>query len=408
MSPDTVKPNLVNQWGGKFALFFSYLHCSHDITTGLLVALMPFVRADLGLNYTQAGFLTSAFALTTGLSQLFGGWISDRIPRKTAMAIGLFGVGFCSLGVGFAPNYYTLLGILIMQGIMAGFYHPSALASISGYFEKDRRGKAISLHMLGGQVGFLVGPTLGAGISTWMNWHYAYMIIAVPTLIAGILALTVLKIPIVNEVVPKTVSVEGKQNKKFSDMFAVFKSMAGIFLIVLAIQLLINPGMSFVSLFLVDKHGMSDAGAAMWVSIIRAGGVAGTLLGGWLSDKYGRPQAVLSSVVFLGLVVVLLAHIPLNIGLGVVFVFYGMLMSMRESTMQAYLMDSSPPHLRATIFGIYFGFGQEGSSLMQPAIGRVMDIIGISSVFNILGYIGVGFSVVALFIGRKYFRRINK
>jgi FSR family fosmidomycin resistance protein-like MFS transporter len=408
MPPDKLKPNFMYQWGGKTALFFTYLHGSHDLTTGLLVALLPFIRQDLGINYLQAGLLTSAFSLTAGISQLFGGWISDRIPRKTAMAVGLFGVGLCSLGIGFAPNYYFLLGILILQGIMAGWYHPSALASISGYFEQARRGKAISVHMLGGTLGFLIGPTLGAGISTWINWHYAFVIISLPTIIAGILALTILKMPTVAETNTDVKSPAGKPPKKFSDIINVFRSMLGIYIIVLLVQLLIGPGMSFVSLFLVDQHHMSTAAAAIWVSIIRAGSVIGSLLGGWMSDKYGRQRAILVSLVFLGITVYLLAHLPLNVGLAIVFVFYGMLMSMRETTMQAYLMDSSPAHLRATTFGIYFGFGQEGSSLIQPGIGRAMDVIGIGSVFNIIGYIGIGLSLISIVVGRKYFRRQNK
>ena len=73
--------------------------------------------------------------------------------------------------------------------------------------------------------------------------------------------------------------------------------------------------------------------------------------------------------------------------------------------MQTYLMDSSPPHLRATTFGLYFGFGQEGSSLVQPAIGRAMDVIGIYGVFDIIGYIGIGLSLISLIISRKYFKR---
>ncbi len=402
--PVAVKPNLIYQWGGKIALFYTYLHGSHDLNTGLLVALLPFIRADLGINYLQAGLLASAYSLTSGISQFFGGWISDRIDRKKAMAIGLIGVGLCTLGVGFAPNYYYLLGILILQGIMAGWFHPSALASLTGYIEGARRGKAISVHMLGGTIGFLIGPTLGAGISTLINWHYAFIILAIPAIVAGILALTVLKFP------APTTSIEGKnqaikQEKKLSGIINIFRSMIWIFLLVLAVQLLIGPGMSFVSLFLVDKHGISTAAAAMWVSIIRAGGVAGSLLGGWFSDKFGRQRAVLTSLIFLGLSVYLLATVPLNIGLAVVFVVYGMLMSMRETTMQTYLMDTSPPHLRATAFGLYFGFGQEGSSLIQPGIGRLMDIIGIASVFNIIGYFGIGISFISIIISRRYFKR---
>ena len=170
--------NLIQQWGGKTALFFAGLHLGHDLTTGLLVALLPFVRQDLGLNYLQAGLLTSAYSLTSGVSQLFGGWISDRIDRKKAMAIGLAGVGISAVGIGFSPNYYTILAILIIQGILAGFFHPSAVASITGCYEETRRGKAIAIHMLGGTIGYFIGPSLGAVISASLTWHYAFVILA--------------------------------------------------------------------------------------------------------------------------------------------------------------------------------------------------------------------------------------
>jgi len=45
------KTGIINQWGGRFAFFFTYMHLSHDLITGLLPALLPFIREDLGLNY---------------------------------------------------------------------------------------------------------------------------------------------------------------------------------------------------------------------------------------------------------------------------------------------------------------------------------------------------------------------
>ncbi|MBA7681777.1 hypothetical protein ES703_90117 [subsurface metagenome] len=37
---------------------------------------------------------------------------------------------------------------------------------------------------------------------------------------------------------------------------------------------------------------------------------------------------------------------------------------LRQATVQPFLMDSVPSQLRATMFGIYFGLGLEGQSLM--------------------------------------------
>jgi len=63
------KTGIIEQWGGKTALFFSYTHLSHDITTGLLGALIPFIPQDLGLDYSEAGFWFPAYALASGFAQ---------------------------------------------------------------------------------------------------------------------------------------------------------------------------------------------------------------------------------------------------------------------------------------------------------------------------------------------------
>jgi len=88
--------------------------------------------------------------------------------------------------------------------------------------------------------------------------------------------------------------------------------------------------------------------------------------------------------------------------------------------MQPYVMDSVPPYLRATAFGIYFGmalevppylratafgiyFGMalEGQSLMQPVAGYFMDIYGISGIFTVVALVSVGLSLVTLLFAKR-------
>lgn len=73
--------------------------------------------------------------------------------------------------------------------------------------------------------------------------------------------------------------------------------------------------------------------------------------------------------------------------------------------MQTYLMDNTPPQLRATVFGIYFGFGQQGSSVIQPVAGDLMDTLGIVGVYNLIAFISLGLSVLAVIIAVRYARR---
>jgi MFS transporter, FSR family, fosmidomycin resistance protein len=402
---DAEKTSLIDQWGGKFAIFFTYMHLSHDLTTGLLPALLPFIRADLGLDYLQSGFLVTAFSLTAGLSQLFGGWLSDRISKVKAIALGLGGVGLSAIAISFAPNFHLLLVALIVLGIFAGFYHPSAISALSTHFEARQRGRVVALHMLGGGLGFGLGPLLGAVIASRYNWHLGYALLGIPTLVAAVLVFNQLKLA-PDKLQVDTRAIQAPQNR-WKSIWQVFKPSIGVIIISIAMQLITGPIMSFVSLFLIDVHHLSAAASSMWVTIIRFGGLAGNLVGGWLNDKWGRRNTIFLILVMFGPVVFLLARLPFGFALGVVFVLFGWLMAMRETTMQTLLMDNSPPNLRATIIGIYFSFGQQGSSIIQPVAGNFMDSVGISGVFESISFISIGLSVLAVVLVFRTSRRSN-
>jgi len=392
------KPNLITQWGGGFAFFFTYLHTSHDLTTGLLAALLPFIREDLGIDYLQAGFLVTAFSLTAGLSQLLGGWLSDRISKRNAITIGLVGVGLSCTVISFAPSYYYLLGGLIILGVFSGFYHPSSISAVTGHFPASQRGKVINLHMLGGGFGFAVGPLIGAVIAAQLNWHFAYAILGIPAIVAGVLVFSRLKLAETKPVKGSRASESGGQR---SSIWQVFKPALILILISVFMQLVSGPLMSFMSLYLVDVHHLSAAAGSMWVTIIRFGGLAGNIVGGWLTDKIGRRVMIFVVLIAFGPVALLMTKLSFGAGLVIIFILFGWLMTMRETTTQTILMDNSPPGLRATIVGIYFSFGQQGSSIIQPVAGNFMNTIGIVDVFTFMAFLSIGFSVLALILAFK-------
>jgi len=395
---------LIGQWGGKLSVFFTYTHFSHDLTTGLLAALLPFIRQDLGLNYLQSGFLVSAFSLTAGFSQLLGGWLCDHLSPRKAITLGLGGVGLTCAAISFAHSYYHLLVILIALGVFSGLYHPASVSTLTNNIEEQRRGRAISLHMVGGSLGFGIGPLLGAIIADKMSWHVAYLFLGLPAVIAAPLAFTRLKLPPVKQ--SRDVASSQHPGQKPVGIWQVFRTIFGIYVISVAMQLVTGPVMSFFSLFLVDVHHLSEAASSMWVTVIRMGGLVGSLLGGWLTDKWGRRNTIFMILVLFGPVVFFLVKLPFGAVLIIMFILFGWLMAMREATMQTLLMDNTPSHLRGTVFGIYFGFGQQGSSVIQPVAGSFMDSLGIDGVFNIIAFSSIGLSALAIISAARYFRRI--
>lgn len=393
-----------NQWGGTTVTFFTYTHGSHDQCAGLLVALLPFIKADLGLSYLRSGLLISAYSITAGVSQFLGGWLGDRTSRHIVIAIGLAGVGLATLAIGFSSAFYPMLAILVVMGIFAGAYHPSATSMVSSYFEKARMGRAMSVHMLGGSIGYAIGPVLGGLIASALGWRFAYILLCIPALLGVLLALTkfrqleqlsdresITDTPAVNNDI--TEAAPGRLS-----LLQVLRPVAGIAGLAILMQLVIGSAVAFIPLYLIDKYDTAPLYASMLMGIIRGGGMAGSLVGGWMSDKWGRINAITLALVMAGPLLFLLTKLPNNVVLMVVFIIFGLFMQMRQSTVQPFLMDSTPQYLRATVFGIYFGLGMEGQSMLQPAVGRLMDTFGVVDIFNVIALISIAVSLLALLL----------
>jgi len=402
----------LSKWGGGPVYLLGYTHFSHDLCTGLLVALLPLIREGLGLSYLQSGFLLSAFTVTSGLSQFLGGWVGDRMSRRLVIMIGVGGVGLSALAVGLNSAYYPILAVMVIMGIFAGAYHPSAVSLLSSSFDKVRRGKAMALHLVGGSIGFAIGPILGGIIADAFNWRFAFILLSLPALFAVPLILKKLsqprrvnrsrlteQIPVVAEVV----AIE--PIKRSPGIGHILRPIAIVLALVILVHFVSESALSFVPLYLVDKHNIDPAYAAMLLGVIRGGGIIGSLFGGWLSDRWSRRNSLLVSLIAIGPVLYLLTILPFNGWIFVIFILFGFLLYMRMVTIQPFLMENVPSHFRATAFGIYFGLSMEGISVLQPVAGHYMDIFGIADVFNIIALVCLALSVVALFMLRRKGRR---
>ena len=398
---DTLKEHF-NQWGGGISLFFCFTHFSQDLMTGLLITLLPFIRQDMMLNYFQAGLLVSAYSVTSGLSQILGGWVGDRIKHRwISITMGLIGVGMSGFAAGLMPTYESLLVAMVAMGIFAGAYHPAAVPAISSLFE-DRRGKAIGLHMIGGALGFGVGPFIGTAIAATINWHMAFLLLSIPAMVAG-LSVTIWLRKIEPDI-PRAEITGGKGKQAGADspsLWQVLKKVSTVIILVVVVTFTSGSLLPFIPLYLVDHYNLTATMAAVWTSILRASGVLGSLLGGWLSDRWGNRQTVLLTLIAIGPVILLFTTVNYFPALAVLMIVIGIVWTMRETAVQTYLMERTPLRMHGIVFGIYFGIGQQGQSLLQPVYGVFMDMAGISSVFLIVGLISMATSIVTIFIARK-------
>lgn len=364
-------------------------------------AMLPLVRKDLGLNYLDSSLLVAVYAIISGGAQVLGGWLGDRARRNVVVAIGLGGVGLAALGVGMSPTYAAILFFMSIMGIFGGFYHPSATSLLMGYFDSARRGSVIGLHLLGGTIGFTAGPVLGGLIGAALGWRFSFIVLGIPALLAVPVVIKRFTPRDQSGPMKKMESVDGSAaGEERPRLLAVIRPLLTITLLAILTHLIAGASLAFVPLYLVDKHHVDPAYAAMLFALIRGGGMFGSLFGGWLSDRWGRKNTVVMALAATGPLFFLITWLPFSLAMMVVFVLFGAIMSTRQSAIQTLIMDRTPPQLRSMVYGIYFGLSQEGMSVTQPIVGQFMDLFGIVKVFHVLALGSIALSVLVLFWAR--------
>ncbi len=380
---------------------FVLAHFGHHLLTALPTPMLPLIRNDFNLSYAQSGMVASAFGIAYGISQLPAGWLADRISYRFLIVIGTCGVAVAGLLVGLSTSFVTLIVFLVLMGIAGGGYHPSAAPLIGASTEPEKRGRALGFHLIGGSGSFFLSPLIAAAIASVWGWRGAFIGLAVPTTIFGIVFYVMLRRfvaagkgmePIAQQPADgQTPSGQGRLRQLIA--FLVLNS---------AVQAIFVSVMTFIPLYMVDNFHISEAVAAASLSIIHSAGLWAAPLGGYISDRIGKVQVMLASCFITGPLIYLLNVAPYGVAFGALLLFLGACMSMRAPTAEAYLVNETPEKYRSTIFGIYYFAGMEVGALLTPAMGALIDRVGFTTGYTIASVSAFAITVVcSVFLRRQ-------
>lgn len=139
----------------------------------ILAPLLPFVRAEYGVSYTEIGLVISVFNVVTTALQTPVGFLIDRFSARLILAAGLVLGGVSMMLAGLIHSYWFLLAMFAVSGLGNTVYHPADYALLSKHVPEQRIGQAFSIHTFSGMLGSAIAPpTLLLMQSLW-GWRVA-------------------------------------------------------------------------------------------------------------------------------------------------------------------------------------------------------------------------------------------
>lgn len=362
-------------------------HLFDDISQGALPAMLPFFIAAHNLSYSAAAGLVLAMTVSSSVLQPLVGQFSDRHSAPWLVPLGLFlsGGGLALATV--MPDYLLISLAIGLSGIGVAAFHPEA-ARFANYASGPQRATGMSVFSLGGNIGFAVGPLLAIPLMLAFGLQGGLFLVVPAAAMAIVLAWQLPRFVSHRQASARRAATSGAAR---ADAWGPFARLAGA---VISRSVLFYGLNTFIPLYWHDVLQQPVAAGGMALTTLFVSGATGTLLGGWLADRYGRRRVVLVSMAVLTALLVAFVSIQDAALAGVLLVPIGLALFASNSVMvvmgQEYL-----PNRVGTASGVTLGLAVSVGGLLAPLLGQVADSHGIASVLTLLVFVplvGIAFT----------------
>ncbi|RZS91761.1 EmrB/QacA subfamily drug resistance transporter [Motilibacter rhizosphaerae] len=153
----------------------------------LLTIALPTIGRDLGSGTTALQWVTGAYSLTFGGLLLTAGSAADRLGRRRVLLSGLAAFGTISLAVVVVESAGQLIVLRAALGLAAAAMAPVTNSLVFRLFEEQAlRMRAMTVMIVVGMSGFILGPLLGGTALAHVRWEWLLVVNAPLALLAWV------------------------------------------------------------------------------------------------------------------------------------------------------------------------------------------------------------------------------
>ncbi|ACN16532.1 NarK [Desulforapulum autotrophicum HRM2] len=246
--------------------------------------LLPSIEKDMQISHSVAGSFFLFISAGYFISLAGSGFVSSRLTHRKTIILSCEAVGLALLCISVSQNLWTIRPALTLLGLAAGLYLPSGIASITHIIDSKHWGKALAIHELAPNSGFMLAPILAEIISIWFSWRGVLAVLGVSSLCLGI------------------AYAHWGRGGRFAGQSPDLHSMRrlgaepGFWIMMLLFSLAIGSTMgiyTMLPLYLVVERGIDQGWANTLVGLSRISSLGMAFLSGFVSDRFGTRMTMI-------------------------------------------------------------------------------------------------------------------
>jgi len=346
----------------------------------LSVVIEP-LKADLGLNDAQAGFLHTIFFLSMALLSFPMAFIVDRWSRRKSLGLMAIVWSVFTFVTGLGRSFITVALPRMAVGIGEAGFPPASTALLTAAYSEKIRGRILGLFNASIPLGIALGMMLGGQICEKSgNWRTPFYIFAIPGIALGIMAFFLKDYKTV-----KSVDELGKQKSFYQDVKTLFKipTLRWMYFGYAAHLAMVMGFMVWIPALTMRTQELPIGKAGMFAGLIGLMAVFGAPLGGIWADIWqgrnakGRTFVMMIAPVVAGITICISVYLDMK-GIGyLVALISGVFLVVCTPAANSVSQDVVAPANKAIawamagFFGLFFG-----ASWSPSAVGAISDLLG--------------------------------
>lgn len=392
MKMSTIKTSGVQKPVYAILIAISAAHLLNDLLQAVIPAIYPKLEAKYHLTFAQVGMITLCYQLAASIFQPVVGAYTDKNPKPYSQ---IFGMLFTMAGIAllaYAPNYEMILVSVILVGIGSSIFHPES-SRVAFMASNGRRSFAQSVFQIGGNTGTALAPLLIAWIvlpngQLYILWFVGFAIMA-QIVLAYIAKWYKNRLKIASRSTKKVIQVPDLSAFKIN-------SAIGILLVLIFSKYFYVASItSYFQFYTMDKFGLNEVQAQVYLFYFLISVAVGTLLGGIFGDRFGRKYVIWFSVLGAAPFTLALPYVDMHLT-GILIVIIGLIISSAFPAILVYAQELLPKKL-GMVSGLFYGFAFGMGGVGSAVLGILIDEYKIEYVYHLCSFLPL-IGVIAYFL----------
>ncbi|KAB3537621.1 MFS transporter [Bacillus safensis] len=333
----------------------------------IITGIIQMVADDLQVTTSAAGLLVTSLALSAAIGAPIVIALTINIDRRKILSWMLIIFALSNIITSVSHSFEMVLMTRVLQGISGGTAIVVAMAVATRLVEREKRGTAIGIILMGLSSSLVLGVPIGTFLSSMIGWKALFAAIGLITLIPLIVVYR--RIPSMKEQEPVTLGMQ----------LSILKDKR--ILLAVAVTLFYVGGYStlftYLTPFLQESANLSITEISGILLLAGICSFLGSSLGGVAADKKGPTFTIFSGIILQIIMLMLLAFVTGNLVIMVAVIMIWMIATWSTSpAQQLYLVTLVPksPDIELSVntsfiqFGFALGSGLGGLVLSRTSI----------------------------------------